>query len=98
MNKQLKLTEEELMALQATKLASMAMGLKSETAAVESGRALAEDKVAELEYENTLLRIYLNYGLTGKYIVNETTGKIQLKKEENDNEDQSDTNAKSQID
>ena len=81
------LTEEELVALQGGKFSATVMKLKAETAAVESGRALAEARAAELEYENTLLKIYLKYGLTDKYIINEITGKIQLKEENDSKED-----------
>ncbi|KKN70822.1 hypothetical protein LCGC14_0427140 [marine sediment metagenome] len=90
----MKLTEEELKALQGTQLTSITMKLKSDTATVESGRALAEARVAELEYENTLLKIYLHYGLTDNHIINETTGLIKAKKEENDD----DTSTESQDD
>lgn len=78
------ITEEELIALQSTKFSAAVLQLKADTAAVESGRALAEAKASGLEYENTLLKIYIKYGLTDKHIISEVTGQIQLK-EENDN-------------
>jgi hypothetical protein len=91
----MRLTEDELMALQSTKLGSIVMQLKAEAAAVESGRAAAEARAAQLEYENTVLKIYLNYGLDDKHRINETTGEIQLKKE--DNGSQEDHNEDNQI-
>ena len=86
------LTEEDLKTLQVTKFNSTIMKLKAETAAVESGRAAAEAQVAELEYENTLLRIYINYGLGNNHIINETTGKIKTKEQKEPNDEQQNEN------
>jgi hypothetical protein len=83
-----RITEEELKTLQGTKLNSVVMQLKAESAAIESGRASAEARTMELEYENVLLRIYINYGLSNKHIIDETTGEVKLKEEENDTTDE----------
>ena len=78
------LTEKDLKTLQSAKLNAIVMQLKAETAAVESARAMAEARSAELEHENIVLKIYINYSLTNKHIINETTGEINLKEEENE--------------
>jgi len=89
-----KVTEEELKALQGTKVNATIIQLKAEAAAIESARAAAESRVAELEYENTLLKIYLNYGLTEDHVINETTGEI-VKKEEADDSQEADESTES---
>ena len=78
------LTEQDLKTLQSAKLNAIVMQLKAETAAVESARAMAEARASELEHENIVLKIYLNYGLTNKHVINETTGETNLKEEENE--------------
>jgi len=88
----MKVTEEELRAIQGTKFNATILKLKADSAALESARAVAESKLAEAEYENTLLKVYLNYGLTQDHIINETTGDISKK------EDKSDKNTESQND
>lgn len=39
-------------------------------------KAILESRVAELEYKNTVLNIYVKYGLGLKDSIDETTGKI----------------------
>jgi hypothetical protein len=73
--------EKDLKTLQTVKLNAIVLQLKAEMAAVESARAMAEARSAELEHENVTLKIYINYGLTNKHIINETTGECQLKEE-----------------
>ncbi|MDP2685249.1 MAG: hypothetical protein Q8P20_09530 [bacterium] len=86
----MKLTEEHLKDIQKARENTLIMRIKAETAAVESARAVAEAKVSELIYENTLLTIYVKYELTGNHVINETTGEIHLKDTENNEKESND--------
>jgi len=42
-------------------------------------KAVLESEKADLQYENTMLRMYVKYGLSNEFIINEMTGEITLK-------------------
>lgn len=83
-----KIDENDCRALQNLKQNSIVMQLKSEAAAVESARALAEANVAGLKYQNVLLKIYLKYGLTENHIIDESTGEVKEKNNAENKDDQ----------
>lgn len=61
---------------------------KNAFVASRAEKAILESRVAELEYKNTVLNIYVKYGLGLKDSIDETTGKIlrdkQVENKEND--------------
>ena len=42
-------------------------------------KAVLESQMAELQYQNAMLRLYVKYGLGESNIINEATGEITLK-------------------
>ena len=72
----MKIEEDELKALQTAKSEAQLLDAKSQI-------ANAEAKAAMLNYENTLLKIYLKYNLNPKDSINELNGAINIYKEEN---------------
>lgn len=62
---------------------------KNAFVASRAEKAILDSRVAELEYKNAILNIYVKYGLGIKDTIDETSGKIiketKLEKEENEN-------------
>jgi hypothetical protein len=49
---------------------------------VQVEKAVLESEKADLQYQNTMLRLYVKYGLSSENIIDEVTGEITVKKHE----------------
>ena len=43
---------------------------------LEAEKAVLENKIAELQYQNRVLMMYIKYGLTDNFIIDESSGEI----------------------